>query len=63
MGEPKGPPTDENEDPMIAMRGPSYMSSQRALRKAVEEAFKGVNFTELETAWKTTMMKVVKSAK
>jgi hypothetical protein len=53
------PETPNPEEAMgIAETRSKYSSSARALRKAVEEAFRGVDFDELEKAWKESILKV-----
>ena len=60
MGDPgtdePGAPT--GEDPGIPMVESRMTSSQRALKAAVEAAFQGVDFDELEAAWKSFTLKV-----
>jgi hypothetical protein len=50
-----GSPEDGPGIPQV----PSWFSSpERALKKAVEDAFRGVDFAELEAAWKNAMVRV-----
>jgi hypothetical protein len=65
MGEPGAPgmdpdaPAEPGEEEMgIPAFFSRYMSSERALKLAVEAAFKGVDFDELEAAWKAYIAKV-----
>jgi hypothetical protein len=64
MGEPgmdePGMGEGDGEDPEAFMpRAFSrYTSPEKALRKAVDEAFKGVDMDELEKAWKESTLKV-----
>jgi len=56
-----GEPGSDPEDPTGGFIMPPSRfrgGSGEALKKAVEEAFKGVDFAELETAWRDTMKKV-----
>jgi hypothetical protein len=53
---PSGAPSDD--DGMIVYARSKYSSSERALRKALDAAFKGVNWDELEAAWKESILKV-----
>jgi hypothetical protein len=61
MGDEPGPGEDPPVDPeafipeFISSR---FSSSEKALRKAVEEAFKGVDMEELEKAWRESTLKV-----
>jgi hypothetical protein len=54
-GEAPAPPA---EDPGIPKRFDDRFRNARALRKAVEAAFAGVDFAELEKAWRETTLKV-----
>lgn len=53
-------PGGDGEDPTggFIMPPSRFRGSGEALKKAVEEAFKGVDFAELETAWRDTMKKI-----
>ena len=44
--------------PMLPMLLEGRFGGSKALEKAVEEAFKGVDMKELEEAWRSTMKKV-----
>lgn len=55
-GEPEGGEDETIDVPRTLFRG---RGGEAALKKAVEEAFKGVDFAELEEAWK----KATKSGK
>ena len=57
-GGPTEPPPDGGGEPAIARFFSRYESSGRALRSAVDAAFKGIDFAELETAWKAAILKV-----
>ena len=52
----RGPEGGDN--PGIPAFFSRFMSSERALKAAVEAAFKGVDFDELEEAWKAYTLKV-----
>jgi hypothetical protein len=65
MGEPgmsepgvDAPGAPTGDDPGIPAVLSRMMSSERALKAAVEAAFKGVDFDELEAAWKAYTLKV-----
>jgi hypothetical protein len=64
MGDPAPPgmgeEPDDEEPPesRIALGIFGRESSRKALKKAVEEAFKGVDFDELEAAWKKEILKI-----
>ena len=57
MGDPSGgePSTD---DPGIPLVFSAMFSSDRALKAAVAAAFQGIDFDELEAAWKAYTLKV-----
>jgi hypothetical protein len=60
-GEPPSPPGGGDggeDDPGIPRVFRSFMGSSRALRVAIEEAFKGVDYDELEAAWRGSTLKV-----
>ncbi|HVG94459.1 MAG TPA: hypothetical protein VND21_08435 [Planctomycetota bacterium] len=64
MGDDKPGPDDGEPDeegpgiPMLPMLLEGRFGGSKALEKAVEEAFKGVDMKELEEAWRSTMKKV-----
>lgn len=60
---PPTPPADPNGDGAppdvgIAMPDSKEQTSEKVLRAALKAAFEGVNFAELELAWKETISKV-----
>ena len=55
---PSGPPPDGEGAPAIARFLSRYANSGKALRAAVEAAFKGVDFEELEKAWSSSIAKL-----
>ena len=57
-GDDPGGEGDEPPEGFIPPPSRFRGGSGEALKKAVEEAFKGVDFAELETAWRDTMKKV-----
>ncbi len=61
MGDPgmgDDPSGGDSDDPGIPQRFMKYESSKRALRKSIQAAFQGVDFDELETAWKSSILKI-----
>ena len=60
MGDPgmDDPAPEGGDDPGIPTVFSRMFSSGRALKVALEEAFKGVDFAELEAAWKAYTLKV-----
>jgi hypothetical protein len=61
MGEPgMGEPDSDGDSPegYMPRAFSRYTSPEKALRKAVEEAFKGVDMDELEKEWKASTLKV-----
>ena len=60
MGDPAQPPAPggEDEEPAIPMAVSRIQSSVKALKEAVTMAFAGVNFQELEAAWKDSILKL-----
>ena len=55
MDEPPVEPDPESVVPKFFSR---FNSSEKALKKAVDEAFKGVDMVELEKAWRESTLKV-----
>ena len=58
MGGPGEPPPGDDDAPVIPQFISRFMSSTKALKKAVETAFAGVDFDELEVAWKESISKI-----
>jgi hypothetical protein len=60
-GDGPAPGGDDGDAPGDAMGIPppaTYETSGSALERALEEAFRGVDFQELEEAWKASILKV-----
>ncbi len=57
-GSGDGTPPDQPPENFIPKSFSRFSNSERALRRAVEEAFKGVDFAELEKAWKDYTLRV-----
>jgi hypothetical protein len=58
MGDPPPPGEEEPPEARIVIGLFGRESSRKALKKAVDEAFRGVDLEELEAAWVKEILKI-----